>query len=100
MHDIEQDELSKWMRQCFECPLVGQVRTNVLPQLEQWGGPAGLCDKLSTSSNAGVRASEVNPNFAAIYFTFFALSSKAACTTSLDVPESLQQKRHFIMRAC
>lgn len=57
--DLGPDELSKWMRQCFECPLVGQVQTNVLPQLERLGGPAGLCVKLKTASNTGICASEV-----------------------------------------
>eukprot|EP00283_Hemiselmis_rufescens_P003929 CAMPEP_0173418082 /NCGR_PEP_ID=MMETSP1357-20121228/310_1 /TAXON_ID=77926 /ORGANISM="Hemiselmis rufescens, Strain PCC563" /LENGTH=1081 /DNA_ID=CAMNT_0014380511 /DNA_START=137 /DNA_END=3382 /DNA_ORIENTATION=- len=56
---LSSDDLSKWIRQCFECPLVGQVKKNVLPGLEAFGGPAGLCVKLQTASNTGIPASEV-----------------------------------------
>lgn len=58
--DISPTELSKWMRDCFECPLVGQVKDKVIPTLEGFGGPAGLCVKLSTASNTGIKKDQVH----------------------------------------
>ena len=58
--DISPEELSKWMRDCFECPLVGQVKDKVIPTLEKFGGPAGLCVKLSTASNTGIKKDQVH----------------------------------------
>ena len=56
---VSKEDLSKWVRECFENSLVSQVKSKVIPGLEQLGGQEGLFKSLSTSTTNGIRDQEV-----------------------------------------
>jgi len=56
---VSTEDLSKWVRECFENSLVGQVKEKVLPGLEKLGGQDGLISSLKTNTAQGIRDSEV-----------------------------------------
>uniref|UniRef100_A0A7S4L6L8 Cation-transporting P-type ATPase N-terminal domain-containing protein n=1 Tax=Guillardia theta TaxID=55529 RepID=A0A7S4L6L8_GUITH len=58
--NINSEQLSKFMRICFENPLNSQVEEKVLPALEELGGHEGIVKKLRTDSVNGISSSEVD----------------------------------------
>jgi magnesium-transporting ATPase (P-type) len=56
---VSKEDLSKWVRDCFENSLVGQVKSKVIPGLEQLGGEEGLIKSLNTNTTTGIRDHEV-----------------------------------------
>ena len=57
--NVTTEELSKWVRECFENSLVGQIKATVIPSLEKLGGQEGLIKSLNTDTNLGIRDLEV-----------------------------------------
>ena len=55
---VSSEDLSQWVRDCFENPLVGAVKEKVMPGLEKLGGPKGLLESLKTNTVEGIRESE------------------------------------------
>mmetsp|Transcript_43410 Transcript_43410/g.88814 ORF Transcript_43410/g.88814 Transcript_43410/m.88814 type:complete len:1057 (+) Transcript_43410:288-3458(+) len=56
---VTAEELSKFVRLCFENPLSGQVREKVIPVFTKFGESEGLISKLKTNSYDGIDEFEV-----------------------------------------
>jgi hypothetical protein len=58
--DVSAEDLSKFVRLCFDYPLTGQAQEKVEPALEKLGGADGIVKKLKTHATDGIDHSEVS----------------------------------------